>query len=208
MSERKPRPVAFRLDDDRVAIEGGVKRAAPVAVVEEAPEAFETPESPVASAPRRRRMNFGALLAAGLGGLASLGVGLWVSSLIEALFQRAGALGYFGLALLALALLGLVGLGWREARALLRQREIAKMAEATALAYEKDDRVAARSLVAELIDIYRDRPETAHGRAATARAARDIVDGRDLLTIAERELLLPLDERATLKKPSRPGRPP
>ena len=196
MSERKPRPVAFRLDDDRVAIEGGVKRAAPVAVVEEAPEAFETPESPVASAPRRRRMNFGALLAAGLGGLASLGVGLWVSSLIEALFQRAGALGYFGLALLALALLGLVGLGWREARALLRQREIAKMAEATALAYEKDDRVAARSLVAELIDIYRDRPETAHGRAATARAARDIVDGRDLLTIAERELLLPLDERA------------
>ena len=196
MSERKPRPVAFRLDDDRVAIEGGVKRAAPVAVVEEAPEAFQTPPATASLPARRRGLHFGALLAAGLGGLVSLGVGLWVSNLIEALFQRAGALGYVGLALLALALLGLLGLGWREARALWRQREITKMAAAAALAHANDDRAAARAFVAELIAIYRDRPEPARGRAACARAAGDIVDGRDLLTIAERELLLPLDERA------------
>ena len=196
MSERKPRPVAFRLDDERVAIEGGVKRAAPVAVVEEAPEAFETPAAPAPIALRRRRMNFGALLAAGVGGLVSLGVGLWVTNVIEALFQRAGALGYVGLAMLALAFVGLFGLAWREARALFRQREIAKLAIAVAAAHAGDDRDAARSLVAELIAIYRDRPETAHGRAETARAARDIVDGRDLLAIAEREFLLPLDERA------------
>ena len=196
MSERKPRPVAFRLDDDHVAIAGGAKRAAPVAVIEETAEAFETNDAPLPVPSKRRRFRFGALLGAGFSGLVSLSLGLWASSLIEALFQRATGLGYVGLALLALALAGLVGVGWREARALFRQREIAKLARRIALAHEKDDRTAARVAVAELIDIYRDRPETAHGRAETARAARDIVDGRDLLGIAERELLAPLDERA------------
>ena len=196
MSERKPRPVAFRLDDDHVAIAGGAKRAAPVAVIEETPEAFEAVGTPAPVARARRGFRFGALLGAGLSGLVSLSVGLWASSLIEQLFQRGSALGYVGLALLAAAMAGLVGLGWREARALFRQREIAKLAERIARARESDDRTAARLAVAELIEIYSDRPETAHGRAELARAARDIVDGRDLLAIAERELLAPLDERA------------
>jgi hypothetical protein len=41
MSEHKPRPVAFRLDDDRVAVEGGPKRAAPIAVIEAEREPIE-----------------------------------------------------------------------------------------------------------------------------------------------------------------------
>ena len=41
-----------------------------------------------------------------------------------------------------------------------------------------------------------DRPETARARAEVEDAARAIIDGRDLIDIAERALLRPLDERA------------
>ena len=40
------------------------------------------------------------------------------------------------------------------------------------------------------------RPETARGRAELSRYTSEIIDGRDLIGLAERELLLPLDERA------------
>jgi putative membrane protein len=59
-----------------------------------------------------------------------------------------------------------------------------------------DDRAAARALVARLIALYEKRPETAKGRADTAAAARDIIDGRDLVDIAERALIRPLDLKA------------
>jgi putative membrane protein len=43
---------------------------------------------------------------------------------------------------------------------------------------------------------YRRRAETARGRAALARQRKEIIDGRDLIALAETELLLPLDKQA------------
>ena len=198
MSERKIRPVAFRLDDERVAFEGKPARAAPIAIVEETASPIEAEEPPAVPARRRRRSRgpFLTLMLAGLGGLVSLSLGLWVSNLVESLFAKASGLGYFGLALLGLLLVGLTGWLWRELIALFRQREIASLAAALERAHKADDRVEARRRVAELVDLFRDRPETAHGRFEAQSAARDIVDGRDLIGIAERALLFPLDERA------------
>ena len=47
-----------------------------------------------------------------------------------------------------------------------------------------------------LVALYRDRPETAHARAQVEDAARAIIDGRDLIDVAERALLRSLDEKA------------
>ena len=59
-----------------------------------------------------------------------------------------------------------------------------------------DDRDKARKLVGQLVALYRNRPETARARTQTEDAARAIIDGRDLIDVAERALLRPLDEKA------------
>jgi putative membrane protein len=45
----------------------------------------------------------------------------------------------------------------------------------------------------ELVGLYESRPETAGARAHVSSLTREIVDGRDLIDIAERTLLHPLD---------------
>ena len=67
---------------------------------------------------------------------------------------------------------------------------------ALAKARAEDDRDAARKLVRQLLTLYRDRPETARARAQVEDAMNAIVDGRDLIDVAERALLRPLDEKA------------
>ena len=51
-------------------------------------------------------------------------------------------------------------------------------------------------LVARLVELYRSRPETARARAEVEEASRAIIDGRDLIDVAERALLRPLDLKA------------
>ena len=67
---------------------------------------------------------------------------------------------------------------------------------AFAKARSADDRDAARRLVGRLIALYKHRPETARARAETQDAARAVIDGRDLIDVAERALLRPLDDKA------------
>ena len=210
MKERPPRPRAFRLDDSRVAFDDAPAPQAPAAIVRSqnepipastAPAAIDEAERQVEAAQKsgllaRWRFSLAGLLWSGLAGLASLAFGLWTTSLIEGLFARAKSLGAIGLAFGILFLVGLVGLGLREIFAISRQTRIAEMHVAFAAARAADDRDAARRLVARLVALYRDRPETARARAEVEDAARAIIDGRDLVDVAERALLRPLDERA------------
>jgi putative membrane protein len=131
----------------------------------------------------------------GLGGLVSLGLGLWFTQVLEGLFARAQALGWIGAALLAVTAIALLAISAREIGAVARQSRIARLHAALALARAADDRDAARRLVARLTALYDNRPETAAARAETLEAAAAIIDGRDLIDIAERALLRPLDAR-------------
>jgi putative membrane protein len=210
MRQRPPRPRAFRLDDVRVAVDDGPAPVAPAAIVlsqhgpipsESAPARIDEAERQVEAAQKsgllsRFRFSLGGLLWSGLAGLASLAFGLWSTNLIESLFAKAESIGLVGLAFAVLFLLGLVGLIAREIFAMSRQTRIAEMHIALAEARAADDRDAARRLVAKLVALYRDRPDTAHARAQVEDAARAIVDGRDLIDVAERALLRPLDEKA------------
>ena len=140
-----------------------------------------------------------------MAGLVSLAFGLWTTSLIEGLFARAESLGLIGLVFGVLFLVGLVELIAREALALARQTKIAEMHVAFAEARAADDREAARQLIARLVALYRDRPETAHARAEVEDAARAIIDGRDLIDIAERALLRPRTKRRKRRLPPPPS---
>ena len=63
-------------------------------------------------------------------------------------------------------------------------------------AIARDDPKAARAVVAELTDFVSHKPETAAGRRALASLENDIIDGANLVRIAETEILAPLDARA------------
>ncbi len=210
MIDRPPRPRAFRLDDERIAVDDLPAPLAPRAVIQSEHDpippstrapAIDEAELEVEAAQKsgllsRSRFSLVGLLWTGLGGLVSLGFGLWTTNLIEGLFAKAESLGIVGLVFAVLFVAGLIGLGVREALAVARQTRIAEMHVAFAEARAADDRDAARKLVVRLVALYRDRPETARARAEVTEAAAAIIDGRDLIDVAERALLRPLDERA------------
>ena len=145
---------------------------------------------------RRTMLSWAGVFWSALGGLVSLAVGLWITRIVDDAFARSTTLGVLGLVLAGLAVLALVVMGGRELVAIGRQRHIAKLHGDFARAHAEDDRDAARKLVADLASVYERRPETAHARRDVLALRGEIVDGRDLVEIAERTIVAPLDKRA------------
>lgn len=213
MSDAKPRPRAFRLDADKVVVSDGGAReshSADRVVVEAGPDHYEKEAAAAADAGGEASielaqksgiaagtvLTWSGLFWSALGGLVMLALGLWFDSLVESLFARAPALAWIGVGLAALAVLALGVLASREIVAILRQRHIARLHIALAGARAEDDRGAARKLVGDLAALYAKRPESARARAGLASLIGEIVDGRDLIDIAERSLMQPLDQAA------------
>ncbi len=195
------RPRAFRLD--RIAEPVLVEpRRDPYALEAEAALAKLPPEEAAIELAqekgmrRRGRISWGGLFWSALGGLVSLGFGLWLSQLIDSLFARAVALGWTGVALAAVLGLAVLGLAIREIVGVFRQSRVARLHASIAAARLADDRDAARARLKELAGLYVARAETARARAELEEASREIIDGRDLIDIAERVLMLPLDRLA------------
>jgi putative membrane protein len=146
--------------------------------------------------PRKRgRRWLGIFLSAALG-LIALGFGIAIDNLVRDLFSRNDWLGWLAVALTAIAAVALIVVAARETIGLLRLRRINRIHERAAEAAAADNRNAALDVVRELDALYRRRPETARGRAALARQRREIIDGRDLIGLAETELLLRFDDSA------------
>lgn len=218
MSDAAPprRPRAFRLDPapqpdpDLPDAERAPPRAEPPSgvILEETPDAYDIEaqtaldpdEAAVETAQKRgmspRHFSWGALFWSATTGLLGLGFSLWLWKMIEDLFARYQALGWVAVALAGLAGLALVALLIREARAVLRQRGIAKLHQDFAAARADDDTARARGLVRDLTGLYGDRPEAAAAREELQKLSTEIVDGRDIIDIAERELMTSLDQRA------------
>jgi putative membrane protein len=164
-----------------------------------APEVDElelAPVPPSATAPRRR-VTFLKLFTVGLSGLAALGLSLALWAFLEDLYARTPVLGWVALVLAALMLVGLAGMALREWRAIGRLRAIEDLRRRADAAAAEDDRATALAALEDLIDLYEPRPETARGRKALASHMKEIIDGRDLVALAEREVLAPLDAKAT-----------
>lgn len=200
MSERR-KPAAFRLDEVRfeeseAAAERAIESADPV-VVRGAdpfdPDEIDTLPAGVASP---RRSGLARWIWIGAGGLVTLALGLAVDQLVRNLFARIDWLGWVGVALTAILVVGLIGLAIRELVGLLRLRKLGAIRELGAEAAKDDDRKKALDASHQLVALYEGRAETARGRAALKAHLGEIIDGRDLVGLAERELLLPLDEAA------------
>ncbi|MCC6947303.1 MAG: TIGR01620 family protein [Bradyrhizobiaceae bacterium] len=201
MSEhsRHRRPAAFRLDDPQVIVtereDAAVHTPARVRVIPESEDAaLPVPAEP--AAPARRGFRWGTLFWSALGGLVALGLSLAVTRLVEDLFARSEALGYAGLALAVLAALALLVIVAREALGLFRLAAIEKLHARATAAIASDDRAEGRAVVDNLLSLLRHTPQLARGRANVERHLGDIIDGADLVRLAERELMSPLDQEA------------
>jgi len=186
----KRKPAAYRLDDPAVTIDMP-------AIDQLDPEQSDARQAVEGLAkPKRRAFRLGRILVWSGGLLVSLATALWFESLISDLFARAGWLGWTGLALTGLFAAALLGMIGRELAALFRLRKVADLRLQTEDAAERNDGKTARALTSALIRLYSGRTDTARGRKHLSGHLREVMDGRDLLILAERDLLVPLDDQA------------
>lgn len=193
------KPAAFRLDDKDVhlSMDFGASPSKNETLIAPFPDEHKSPRLPSAASTPTRVFGFGKWIGIGFGGLISLAFGLAIDSLIRDLFTRTDWLGWLAVGLAALAVLGLLGLLLREVLSLMRIAKIDALRTNLVNAANADDAKGAQRGLSELMMLYQDRPETARGRQSLSAHMREVIDGRDLIILAERDLLAPLDLEAT-----------
>ena len=186
-------PQAFEPDDPRLEPAPEVEAGPAVLPLE------TTPPAPSAL-PRRRGFGWGSLLVSALTGLAALALWLWVARITGELMARDDWTGWVATACLGLAVLAFLALLLKEVFGLMRLRRltwIKRQAEAALASPDfKASAKLARKAVAELSASFASRKDLAWGRARLAEHSRDVLDGLELITLAERYLVAPLDAEA------------
>ena len=200
MSERPRKPATFKLGDPGVVVmdpdETGRPARGTVRVTPQADPALLPVPVEAPFVPMQRGFRWGAVFWTAIGGLVLLGLGLSLTRLIEDLFARSEGLGYLGLGFALAAALALTVVTVREALGLARLATIEHLHRRAAEVLLSDDRDASWAIVQELTKLAYQNPHLARARAALAGHAGDIIDGADMIRLAERELMTPLDQEA------------
>lgn len=170
---------------------------------DEEPPGDVVQNSPIGTASRtgsvalyRRGMRWGALFLSAIAGAAALAIGAWLAGYIAAALARQDWIGTLTLAcLLVAAFAGFMVLG-REISGFARLARIARLKQEVAMALARKERQSERRAALQLVDLYRGRPDLAWGLRRFQEHARDVHDPGDLLKLAEREIVAPLDQQA------------
>jgi putative membrane protein len=189
--EERRRPSAVRIDHPSVEVieDDVLDELEPVEA-----DAHQAVEAIVH--PPHRGIRWGSLALATGGAIASLAIGVAFDSLVRDLFARAEWLGWAAVALIALFVLALLAIVGREIAGLFRLKRLARLRLACDEAAVKNNRDSATAAIKAVLALYRGRADTAMGRRRVASHLSEIMDGRDLLVLAERDLIAPLDARA------------
>jgi putative membrane protein len=133
-------------------------------------------------------------VAAGI--LVSAGLSLMADRLVRDLFAANPWLGWAGIAVIVVLVAALVVLVAREAFALRRLRVLDELRQSAAQATRENDQQSAKRVIDDLLHIYTSRPDLARPRQAIIENAPHLFDGHELVSLAERSLMSPLDARA------------
>jgi putative membrane protein len=198
------RPRAFRLPQGEVKPETASPREGSVAVAPdnsleallEGEERGLRARARLPRSPRRPLIRFGAVLVSALGGLILLAIVTSIENFVVSLFAQNAWLGGIALLLAGVAGLALLGLILRELVTILRQHHIVALRRRGEELRQGRDLAAAARFVDDLAGLYAHRPDTAQARILLAGLANDVIDPSDRISIAERELIAPLDASA------------
>jgi len=146
--------------------------------------------------PKKWWRRWGTLFWSAASGLVMLGLGLAVVRLVEDLFAHSQSLGYVAAILAGIAALALAAILLREITGLARLASVDAARDRAVRAIERDDRILGQTVVSECLGLTRRMPNLARGRARLESHRSDIIDGRDLVHLTERELMAPLDQEA------------
>jgi len=181
------RPGAFRLDDP--VVEAVQEPELPALE----PEADASRAVDTIAHPRPRGVRWGIVALSTGGGLVALWLTLTLDSLVRGLFSWVSWLGWLGIALVGAFFVALAVVIGRELAGLFRLKQLARLRLQGEAAASNNERDAAVRTLRSLVTVYGDRPDTARGRRLVAAHLGEIIDGRDLLVLAERDLISPLD---------------
>ena len=125
-----------------------------------------------------------------------LSLGLWANNLIRSLFEQYEYLGFIALAITIVGTIALCFFIIGEIRAIMRLASVDKIRQNAEQASKTDDVNLARQSVDELIGYTIHSPYNVAGRKAMQLHRQDIIDGKELIHLAEYEILRPLDIEA------------
>lgn len=175
------------------------------AVIEEpASVRAEATDAPVAGPIRVRPtadeigagIRWGAILLSAMAGLAALAAGLAFARFVSTALERQDWIGWVAFALLATAALSALVLLLREIFGLFRLRRLQGLQTAVATALARRDVKAEQAAVTTLQGLLAHRPDCRWGLARLAEHAGDVRDPGELLRLADREVMAPLDGQA------------
>ena len=195
MSTRQKRrpPKAFRPETSSLEIQ----ESAPI-------DPMPLPEEQTGEAPEEARrirslssgLRWGSLFFSALLGLAGLGAALWFTSFIEEMLARNDWIGWLALGLASVAAFAAAMIALRELWALARLKRLGRLRQDAERASLHGDKPLAGDVAGRLKGLYRHREDLAWPLARFTEHENDIMDARELLTLAERDLVAPLDADA------------
>ncbi len=186
-------PRAFRLDADAGDRAGLSSSQSQVAIVPEA-DIADVEAEPVR--PHRKGFRWVHALVTALAGLASVSVFLWAQNAVIAAIRQSDALGLVAVGLAGIVVIAFLVLTWRFVRDLLRERKLERLKLDASRVMVSRSGEDARRVAGALVALQASRPQTAAGRARFSAALPGMTDARDIMALAERELLEPLDRLA------------
>ncbi len=190
---KAPRAIRLEPAGPDAAI-GETARTGDVAILPES-EPIDVVE-PAAVPVAKRRWSWGGLFVAGLSGFLTLSVGAWAERTIVSLMNQSPVLGYAALGFAAVAALALAVMLGRVLRDILRERKVEALRLRATTALAEGSLTQAKGVAAELAALYASRADTAKGRATLTDSLPQLFAARDVLTVAERNLMAPLDALA------------